>query len=132
MQGKSLPGDETGTWQVGECVDHGDQQRDDHYTGIYDVQLGAEVHLKPKVSHNKKQWHLTEGLRLFSDTLLVTPYPKDQSNICHTFPVQLPLQNFLFWKSVPAYTGLWQCLHHLFKHFSFSHFTIKYYINTTN
>lgn len=43
-----VPGDETDTCQVSEDIDHGDHQGDDHNTGIYDVQPGAEIHFKPK------------------------------------------------------------------------------------
>lgn len=45
---EQVPGDETGSWQVCEGVDHGDHQRDYHDTGVYDVQLGAEVNFEPK------------------------------------------------------------------------------------
>lgn len=45
---KQVPGDEAGSWQVTEGVNHGDHQRDDHNAGVYDVQLGAEVNFEPK------------------------------------------------------------------------------------
>lgn len=45
---KNVPGDETGSCQVREGVDHSDHQRDHHNTGIYDVQLGAEINFEPE------------------------------------------------------------------------------------
>lgn len=45
---KHVPGDEAGTWQVREGVDHGDHQCDYHHAGVYDVQLGAEVYFETK------------------------------------------------------------------------------------
>lgn len=43
-----VPGDKAGSRQVSEGVDHGDHQRDYDNTGVYDVQLGAEINSEPK------------------------------------------------------------------------------------
>lgn len=51
---KKVPRDETGSCQVGEGVDHSDHQRDHHNTGIYDVQLGAEINFEPERKLNKQ------------------------------------------------------------------------------
>lgn len=43
-----VPGDKAGSCQVSEGVDHGDHQCDYNNTGVYDVQLGAEINSEPK------------------------------------------------------------------------------------
>lgn len=112
--GKQVPGDEIGSWQVSEGVDHGHHQRDNHNTGIYDVQLGAEVNFEPKmwlIEHNMREFpccwkncpyhatyvpksNITIVESIYSVTLLVLwviMFPKEKPHTCHTFPVQFPL-----------------------------------------
>lgn len=43
-----VPGDKAGSSEVSEGVDHSDHQRDYNNTGVYDVQLGAEINSEPK------------------------------------------------------------------------------------
>lgn len=45
---KHPPGNEVSAWHVTEGVDHGDHKRDDNNDGVYNVQLGAEVHTETK------------------------------------------------------------------------------------
>lgn len=107
----TVPGEETGSWQVGEGVNHGDQQGDHHHAGIHDVQLGAEVNFEPKrrlVKHNVRR------LTLLPDHTAACQHQNKQKkktlswntedsstgtlkfNACFTFPAQFPLHNFPF------------------------------------
>lgn len=41
-----VPGNQAGSWEIRECVDHGDHQGNGHNTSIYYVQFWAEIHLE--------------------------------------------------------------------------------------
>jgi len=49
-----VPGNQAGSWEIGECVDHGDHQGNGHNGSIYYVQFGAEIHLESEKEDDLK------------------------------------------------------------------------------
>lgn len=92
-----VPGDEAGTSQVSEGVDHGDNQGHHHNTGVYDVEFGAEVHLKPRnMEIKEKQDFRSNWVDHFTDSDMWIGGIVLTLNESGTFPVQLPFDNVLF------------------------------------
>ncbi len=42
----AVPGNQASSREIGECVDHGDDQGNDHNTSIYYIQFWAEIHFE--------------------------------------------------------------------------------------
>lgn len=110
-KGEEVPGDEAGSWQFSEGVDHVDHECDYHNTGVYDVQLGSEVHFEPKkweegkltIAWNKQKWpdHATYcslpeayhchrefniNYKLMYSLHHIIIFAMEQHDTCHKFP----------------------------------------------